>query len=59
MHPDLYFDAWASPTSAWAAVEDVVRGLRERDVNDYLYANLEWLARRAEAWYASHEATTA
>jgi hypothetical protein len=59
MHPDLYFDAWASPASAWSAVAAVVRGLRERDDNDHLYANLESLARLAEAWYAAHDPTPA
>lgn len=54
MHPDLYFDAWASPASAWHAVETVVRGLRRRRGNAHVYANLEWLGRRAAEWYESH-----
>jgi hypothetical protein len=50
MHPDLYFDAWASPASAWKVVEQVVRGLRSSRGNAQLYTNLEWLARRADDW---------
>jgi len=55
MHPDLYFDAWASPASAWAAVETVVRGLRESRGDGHLYANMEWLADKANAWSATHQ----
>ena len=56
MHPDLYFEAWASPASAWNVVEEVVRGLRKSRKNAHLYANLEWLARRAADWYEAHPA---
>lgn len=55
MHPDLYFDGWASPAATWATVETVVRGLRESRGNAHLYANLEWLAAKATGWYATHE----
>jgi hypothetical protein len=58
LHPDLYFDAWASPASVWNATAEVVRGLRNSRGNDHLYANLEWIAARAEAWYQAHEPPT-
>ena len=54
MHPDLFFDAWASPTSVWMAVEPIIRGLREKHASPQLYANLEWLAKQGEEWYAQH-----
>ena len=55
MHPDLYFDAWANPTRAWARVRVAVEGLRNMVGGDQLYSNFEWLARRGEEWYAAHE----
>lgn len=58
MHPDLYFDAWASPAAAWDIVEKVVRGLRDSRGNGHLYVNVEWLARSAAAWYDAHPAET-
>lgn len=59
MHPDLYFDAWASPATAWKVVEQVVRGLRGSRGNAQLYTNLEWLARRADEWQDTHPTETA
>ena len=53
MHPDLYFDAWANPTSTWERARIPIEGLRDQLGNDALYANFEWLARRAEEWYAT------
>jgi hypothetical protein len=52
MNPDLYFEAWASPVTVWGSVEAVVRGMRARQGEDRLFANLEWLSARAENWHA-------
>ena len=54
MNPDLYFDAWANPAPAWERARIAIEGLRDQLGNDELYANFEWLARRAEAWYGTH-----
>ncbi len=59
MHPDLYFDAWASPTSVWARVGPVIEALRELRGSPLLYVNFEWLAKAGELWYASHDPATA
>jgi hypothetical protein len=59
MHPDLYFDAWASPTRAWERSRVAIEGLRKQAASDQLYANFEWLAGRGEEWYAAHQAATA
>lgn len=59
MNPDLYFDAWASPTRAWEIARVAVEGLREQLGNDELYANFEWLAHRGEVWSNERAAPTA
>ena len=59
MHPDLYFDAWANPARAWRHARVAIRGLRNELGSNELYANFEWLAGRAEEWYAAHETTAA
>jgi hypothetical protein len=51
LHPDLYFEGWASPRSAWDMVATVVAGLRER--NPEAYVNFEWLAERYDGWLAA------
>lgn len=53
LHPDLYFDAWASPTSAWERASVVIEALRKESGSDQLYKNFEWLAKKGEEWYAS------
>ena len=55
LHPDLYFDAWASPTAAWTKASAVIEDLRTGKANRRLYENFEWLAKRGEAWYAEHD----
>jgi len=55
MHPNLYFDAWASPTRAWERARSAVEGLRKHSGNEDLYTNFEWLARREEQWQAARE----
>ena len=55
MHPDLYFDAWASPTRAWEVARVAIEGLRNQLGSDDLYSNFEWLAKRGEQWHAAHE----
>ncbi len=50
LHPDLYFDAWASPRAAWRACAKAVHGLRES--NPDAYVNFEWLANRYDEWSA-------
>jgi hypothetical protein len=55
MHPDLYFDAWASPTSAWERARVAIEGLRKQTGSTQLYKNFEWLAKKGEEWYASHD----
>jgi len=50
LHPDLYFDAWASPRATWDACAPVVRGLRESNADAYV--NFEWLANRYDEWLA-------
>jgi hypothetical protein len=51
LHPDLYFEGWASPRPTWDAVAEVVRGLRE--TNPEAYVNFEWLAARYDEWLAA------
>jgi hypothetical protein len=51
LHPDLYFEGWASPRPVWDLVAPVVRGLRE--TNPEAYANFEWLATRYDEWLAA------
>jgi hypothetical protein len=55
MHPDLYFDAWASPARAWERARVAIEGLRTERGSDDLYANFEWLAGRGEQWRAARE----
>ena len=59
MNPDLYFDAWASPTRAWELARVAVQGLRDQAANADLFANFEWLAIRGAEWYAERTAATA
>jgi hypothetical protein len=54
LHPDLYFEGWASPRPAWNLVAPVVAGLRE--VNPEAYVNFEWLAARYDEWLAARAA---
>ena len=48
LHPDLYFDGWASPRDAWNMVETVVRGLQEQ--KPHAYENFDWLAQQYDKW---------
>lgn len=48
LHPDLYFEGWASPRAAWNACATVIQGLRES--NPEAYVNFEWLANRYDEW---------
>ena len=50
LHPDLYFDGWASASATWSMVETVVKGLQAS--NPHAYENFEWLARRNDKWLA-------
>ena len=59
MHPDLYFDAWASPAGVWRRTEAVIRAMREARGNPHLYSNLEWIAGRAAEWNAAHDPAVA
>jgi hypothetical protein len=51
LHPDLYFEGWASPRAAWDMVAVVVGRLRES--NAEAYVNFEWLANRYDDWLAA------
>jgi hypothetical protein len=51
LHPDLYFEGWASPRPVWNLVAEAVRGLRE--TNAEAYVNFEWLAERYDEWLAA------
>lgn len=50
LHPDLYFDSWADPTSTWTRLEPVVMGLRQESAAPDLFRNFEWLAAQAIGW---------
>lgn len=56
MHPDLYFDAWASPTATWSHAKTVINGLRDEMAAPEIYTNFEWLARTGHAWSADRRA---
>lgn len=57
LHPDLYFEGWASPRAAWDMVAVVVAGLR--DANPEAYVNFEWLANRYDDWLAARSSSYA
>ncbi len=54
LHPDLYFDAWASPSAAWEKARVAIEGLREQSGNHHVFENFEWLARRSAEWNDQH-----
>lgn len=55
MREDLFFDAWYAMPAAWNKAKPYVLGMRAEGHAPLLYEAFEWLARRAEQFWAERE----
>jgi hypothetical protein len=55
MREDLFFDAWYAMPQSWHRARPFVVGMRAEANQPHLYEGFEWLAGRAESFWAERE----
>ena len=55
MHEGMFFDAWYEMPNSWNRAKPYVQGMRIEANNMQLYSQFEWLAGRAEKFWAERE----